>query len=196
MNPTQKQFSLNRVASRKQIPISKSKQPGHPDSGPRRKTMTVLAAVTTLFIAVATLSAYQTKPINLTGVWTGTLYRVEDNPKSAYLDLKQKDADLTGTAGPDANRQDAIAHGKLSTVKDVTSVTFDVAQSNGGVMKFDLKLVDGRLKGKVTVEANGKVLGEATLDLGREMNRGASRKQIPISSVIAEVLAGRWKDRS
>jgi hypothetical protein len=127
-----------------------------------------VALVAALLIAVATLSAVQAKPIDLTGVWTGTLTRSEGTAGTAHLDLKQKAADLTGTAGPAADRQSPIANGKITTVKDVTSITFDAAQPNGAVMSFDLKLVEGRLKGNVVLKLNGETRGEATLDVGRE----------------------------
>ena len=120
-----------------------------------------------LFVAASTLSAFQATVVDLTGVWTGTLTR-SDGSSTAYLDLKQKDAELTGSAGPDANRQSAIAHGKVETVKGVTSVTFEAPQQSGSVMKFNLKVVEGRLKGNVTLERNGEIRGEATLDVGRE----------------------------
>jgi hypothetical protein len=126
-----------------------------------------VALVAALFVAVSTVSAFQAKPVDLTGVWTGTLNRSDGGSSTAYLDLKQKDADLTGTAGPDADRQAAIAHAKVATANDVTSVTFDATQPNGSVMKFDLKLVEGRLKGKVTMERDGETR-EGTLDVGRD----------------------------
>lgn len=130
-----------------------------------RKSVALVAA---LLVAVSTLSAFQAKPVDLTGVWTGTLNRSDGGSSTAYLDLKQKDADVTGSSGPDRDRQSAIAPGKVATVKDVTSVTFDATQPNGSIMKFDLRLVEGRLKGKVTAELNGQTRGEATLDVGRE----------------------------
>ena len=129
-----------------------------------RKSVALVAA---LLVAVSALSAFQAKPGDLTGIWTGTLSRNDGGSGPAYLDLKQKEADLTGTAGPDADRQAAIAHGKVATEKDVTSVTFDATQPNGAVMKFDLKLVEGRLKGKVTMERDGEKR-EGTIDVGRE----------------------------
>ena len=73
---------------------------------------------------------------------------------------------MTGTAGPDADRQVAIANGKVSTVKGVTSVTFDATQPNGTVLKFDLKMVEGRLKGVARAEANGEKR-EMAIDVGR-----------------------------
>ena len=45
-------------------------------------------------------------------------------------------------------------------------MTFDATQPNGMVMKFDLKVVEGRLKGKVIAEANGEKR-EGTIDVGR-----------------------------
>jgi hypothetical protein len=129
-----------------------------------RKSVSLVAV---LLVAVSTLSAFQAKPVDLTGVWTGTLDR-GDGSGTAYLDLKLKDAELTGSCGPDADRQTAIAHGKVATVEGVTSVTFDATQPSGAVMKFDLKLVEGRLKGKVTLQRDGETRGEATLDVGRE----------------------------
>ena len=126
----------------------------------------MLVCTVALLMAASTLSAFQAKPGDVTGVWTGTLTRSGGDPGGAHLDLKQKGAELTGTAGPGADRQVAIANGKVTTVKGVTSVTFDATQPNGMVMKFDLKVVEGRLKGNVTAEQSGKKI-EAVLDVGR-----------------------------
>ena len=59
-----------------------------------------------------------------------------------------------------------IANGKVTTVKDVTTVTFDVTEPSGAAIHFDLKLVDGRLKGNCTAEMNGQKRN-AVLDVGR-----------------------------
>ena len=119
-----------------------------------------------LLVAASTLAGFQAKPADLTGTWTGTLTRSDGQGGTAHLELKQKAAELTGTAGPRADSQTPIANGKVTTVKGVTSAVFDSTQGNGAVMKFDLKLTDGRLKGAVTVERNGQKL-EAVLDVGR-----------------------------
>ena len=128
-----------------------------------RKILVLPAA---LLMAASTLSAFQAKPVDLTGTWTGTFTPATGEPGGAHIVLKQKGDEVTGTAGPGADRQLAIANGKVTTVKGVTSVTFDTTQPNGLVMKFDLKEVDGRLKGKATAEANGEKR-EATIDVGR-----------------------------
>jgi hypothetical protein len=80
--------------------------------------------------------------------------------------LTQKAAEVTGTAGPSPDRQFPLSNGKVATVKGVTTVTFDATQPNGLVMKFDLKLVDGRLQGQVTAERDGQKR-EGAVDLGR-----------------------------
>ena len=126
----------------------------------------ILVLPVLLLIAASTLSAFQAKPVDVTGVWTGSFTPSTGGQSGAHMDLKQKGTEVTGTAGPGADRQVAIANGKVTTVKGVTSVTFDATQPNGMVMKFDLTVVDGRLKGKATAEANGEKR-EATIDVGR-----------------------------
>ena len=127
----------------------------------------ILVLPVALLIAAAPLSAFQAKAVDLTGLWTGTFTRSDGGPTDALLDLKQKGTELTGTAGPDVEKQMPISNGKVTTEKGVTSVAFNVAQPNDFVLKFDLKLVDGRLKGKATAEANGEKR-EATIDVGRK----------------------------
>ena len=131
---------------------------------PHRK---MLVCAVALLMAASTLSAFQAKAVDVSGTWTGPFTRsTGGEPGEAHIVLKQKGTEVTGTAGPGADRQVAIANGKVTTAKGVTSVTFDATQPNGVVMKFDLKLVDGRLKGKATADANGEKR-EATIDVGR-----------------------------
>ena len=131
---------------------------------PLRKTLVLPVA---LLVAASAVSAFQAKPVDVTGTWTGTFTPSGGQPGGAHIVLKQKAAEVTGTAGPGADRQVAIANGKVTTVKGVTSVTFDATQPNGLMMKFDLKVVEGRLKGTATAEANGEKR-EAAVDVGRE----------------------------
>ena len=127
----------------------------------------ILVFPVALLVAASTLSALQQAKPDVTGVWAGSFTRTTGSPAEAHFNLKQKDDEVTGTAGPGVDRQVAIANGKVTTVKDVTSVTFEATQPNGTVMKFDLKLVEGRLKGKATAEVNGETR-EATIDVGRD----------------------------
>jgi hypothetical protein len=125
-----------------------------------------LALTVAILIAAAPLSAAQTKPVDLTGKWTGTLTSAGEGAGPAHIELTQKAAEVTGTAGPSPDRQFPLSNGKVATVKGVTTVTFDATQPNGLVMKFDLKLVDGRLQGQVTAERDGQKR-EGAVDLGR-----------------------------
>ena len=119
-----------------------------------------------ILIAASTLGAFQAKPVDVTGKWAGSLTRSDGQPSEAHFNFTQKGTALTGTAGPAADRQIAIENGKVATVKGVTSLTFQATQPNGLVMKFDLKVVEDRLKGKSTIEFNGETR-EATIDVGR-----------------------------
>lgn len=127
----------------------------------------IFALSLALFVAAAPLSAGQSKPVDLTGLWTGTFTETGGNPGGARIDLKHKDSAVSGTAGPDENRQAPISNGKVTTVKGVTGVTFDVTQPNGVVLSFNLTLTDGRLKGKATGASPSGDKREAAVDVGR-----------------------------
>ena len=121
---------------------------------------------------VSTAAAFQDKAPDLTGTWIGTFTSTtstgEKDEDPAYLSLKQTGEELTGTAGPRADRQQPIAKGKVTTVKGVTTATFEVTErGDGPVIRFEVKLVDGRLKGTAHAEFNGEKK-TATLDVGRE----------------------------
>lgn len=127
----------------------------------------VLTLSLALFVAAAPLSARQAKPADLTGLWTGTFAPSDGNPGGARIDLKHKGSEVSGTAGPDENRQAAISNGKVTTEKGVTGVTFDVTQPNGITLSFDLKLTDGRLKGTARGTSQSGEKREAAVDVGR-----------------------------
>ncbi|HET9370474.1 MAG TPA: hypothetical protein VFO19_09510 [Vicinamibacterales bacterium] len=129
-----------------------------------------LVVVCAVLILGSTLFASQTsKAPDLTGTWTGTFTTTTSNGPDedpAHMVLKHSGAELTGTAGPRPDRQMPLTNGKVTTVKGVTTVTFEVAEPNGAKIAFDLKLVDGRLKGSAKAEMNGQTR-DAVLDVGR-----------------------------
>jgi hypothetical protein len=129
-----------------------------------RKVLTLSLA---LFVAAAPLAAGQSKPADLTGLWTGTFTQSGGDAGGARIDLKHKGSEVSGTAGPDENRQAPISNGKVTTVKGVTGVRFDVTQPNGVVLSFDLTLTGGRLKGKATGSTPSGEKREAAVDVGR-----------------------------
>jgi hypothetical protein len=108
-----------------------------------------MKSILLLTCMVATLIA-----ADATGSWTGTLTETtsgQDQPHPAHLVLKQEGAALTGTAGPDADSQRPIAEGKVSD----GTLTFSLADANGTVMKFTLKLEGDEIKGDVRGEGGG-----------------------------------------
>jgi hypothetical protein len=133
---------------------------------------TPIALAAALCLSASTGLATQEKAPNVTGTWTGTFTSTtstgEPDEDPAYMSLKQTGEELTGTAGPRADRQQPLLKGKVASVKGVTTVTFDITEREAGpVIHFELKLVDGRLKGTANAEFDGQKR-TATVDVGRE----------------------------
>jgi hypothetical protein len=113
-------------------------------------------------LLIAPVAGAQT---DLTGTWSGPFVMTVDGDTHedfATMVLKQKGAELTGTAGPNALRQWPITKGKV----EGASAEFDV-QSEAPLIHFSLKLVDGHLKGDVKGEHDGQKL-TGTVDLQRK----------------------------
>lgn len=125
--------------------------------------MKTLAAIA---LALLTMAPVQAQTVNLTGKWSGTMTRTGPDGQTATIDfmcnLTQKGKALTGTVGPNAQRQWEIAKG----VVDGTKVSFQVQQPEGPLRTFTLTLVKERLEGQMLAEMNGQSF-EAKVDLGR-----------------------------
>ena len=80
------------------------------------------------------------------------------------FDLTQKGKVLTGTSGPNAERQWAIEKGGAV---DGTKVTFKVQQPEGPMRTFTLTLVDDRLQGEMLAELSGQSF-TTKVDMGRD----------------------------
>lgn len=124
--------------------------------------MKTLAAIA---IAVLTLAPVaQAQSTNLTGQWTGTMTGTapDGSPRSQGIEfnLTQKGKVLTGTAGPNAERQWAIAKGAVTGAK----ATFEVQQPDGPLFTFTLTLAKGHLQGDM-VGAQGTQTREFKVDL-------------------------------
>jgi hypothetical protein len=103
---------------------------------------------------------------DLTGTWTGPfIISVDGNSHddTAMMVLKQKGAELTGTAGPNEEKQWPISKGKV----DGAAAEFDL-QADGPLIHFTLKLADGHLKGDARAEHDGHTMS-ATVDLQRKV---------------------------
>ena len=126
------------------------------------------ALVAVVLVAPAAFAAE-----DLTGKWGGSfVITMDGNPPQddvVHMVATQKGTELTGTVGPNADKQVAIAAGKVVTTKEagkeVTKVTFH-AVVEGAEIHFDLALIDGHLKGKAKAERDGRTLS-AVLDMTR-----------------------------
>jgi hypothetical protein len=108
----------------------------------------LFAVLTSVAIASAPSQA------TVTGAWSGSLtFRILADEKAAPIHavLKQTGDVLTGTAGPDADRQYRILKGKATTTKAGVTITFELIV-DGEHTAFELTLADGLLKGKATSE--------------------------------------------
>jgi len=114
----------------------------------RRYLLSILAV---LVLVSSSGFAQQTAPPNLTGTWNGLLSGPESPGKGdpVVLILKQTGAELTGSGGPTPEQQlPMLKGGKVTTTKEGTSATFAVGNETV-TLSFDLKLVEGRLKGTI-----------------------------------------------
>jgi len=121
---------------------------------------------TFLFSGILLLAPFLMSADDLTGKWSGSfIITSSDGDKkdsTAFMDLKQKGAELTGTAGENPNTQWSIQKGKVEGNK----VTFEV-QTDGPLIKLELELVDGHLKGEAKAEHEGRSM-KAAVDLQRQ----------------------------
>ena len=117
-------------------------------------------------LALVLPSAVLAQAANLTGKWTGTLTRTAPGGQTQSIDflfdLTHKGKALTGTAGPNAERQWPIEKG----VVDGAKVTFQVQQPDGPLRKCTLTHDKGRLTGDMVLEFNGQT-ATVKVDMGR-----------------------------
>ena len=114
--------------------------------------MKTLAAFALLMF---TLAPAQTA--DLTGKWAGTFSpQMPDGTSREQpieMNLTQKGKVVSGTAGPNAERQWPVSKG----VVDGAKVAFDVTMDNGTVIKFTLTSAKDRLTGDADASQNGEV---------------------------------------
>ena len=100
----------------------------------------------------------------VSGKWSGFITPENGDGGSAYVILKQSDATITGSGGPDANDQWPGLHGTI----DGNKVSFEVKSTDDGtVYKGTLVLSGDHLKGDVVFTMADGTSGKATLDLTR-----------------------------
>ena len=129
--------------------------------------MKTLVALATLALTVPASAQTAKQTADLTGKWTGTMTRTAPDGRSQAIDwmfdLTQKGKVLTGTTGPNAERQWPIEKGGAV---DAGKVTFKVQQPDGPMRTFTLTLVKDRLQGDMLAELNGQSF-TTRVDAGR-----------------------------
>lgn len=130
--------------------------------------MQTLAVIAVLLLTMAPAPQQTKQTTDLTGKWTGTLTRTAADGQTQSInvmfDLTQKGKVLTGTVGPNAERQWTIEKG--GTV-DAGKVSFKVQQPEGPMRTFTLNLVKDRLQGEMKAELNEQSF-TAKVDVGRD----------------------------
>ena len=125
-----------------------------------KRLVSIISVVVLLASALMAMGAE-----DLTGKWTGSfIINMDGETKDdvAYMVLKQSGTELTGTAGPGADQQWPLLKGKV----DGNKVTFEV-QTDGPLLKFELTLADGHLKGDAKAEHDGHTM-KAAVDVQRQ----------------------------
>jgi hypothetical protein len=117
-----------------------------------------------IFVAAGALAAG-----DLTGKWSGNFNATspdgENHEDSAFFDLHQSGDALTGTAGPNEDKQFAIKEGKVDGSTITFTVTADMDDDKVD-LHFTLHLDGEHIIGQATGEAGGKKM-EAKIDLTR-----------------------------
>ena len=124
--------------------------------------MKTLAALAILALTLAPAHA----AADLSGKWSGSFTVARPDGTSGdqgiELNLTQKGKDLTGTAGPNAERQWTLSKGVVEGDK----VTFVVQVPDGPLISFTLALANDRLVGEAAGEEDGNKVS-AKVDVGR-----------------------------
>lgn len=122
----------------------------------------LVSVVSLVLVLTAVLFAAE----DLSGKWAGSFNITLDGQTKddlIYLDIKQKGTEITGTAGPSLEQQWPIQNGKIAGNK----VTFEV-KADEPLIKFDLTLAEGHLKGNANAEFDGKLM-TAAVDAKRKV---------------------------
>lgn len=117
------------------------------------------ALVCSILVVAAALTA---AAADVTGKWTGSFTPENGGDQSALLVLKQNGTAITGTAGPDEDRQWPIRVGKVEGNK----VTVEVQADNGAIYRCEMTLDGDHMKGDLTATQGDQTM-KAKLELSR-----------------------------
>jgi hypothetical protein len=104
--------------------------------------------------------------VSVTGKWSGSFdishANGETENSTAILVLKQTGTEITGTVGPDVDKQLPIQKGKIEGAK----ITLE-ADNQGRTIKFALVLSGDHLTGEASMSEDDGGIGKAKLDVTR-----------------------------
>jgi len=112
------------------------------------------------------MSAFALHAAELTGKWSGSFDITNEQgtkPDTAYMDLKESGGAVTGTAGPNEEKQFSLRKGKL----DGQKLTFEVVMDDGGVLAFELSFDGTSIQGSCTGTGDGGEKLSAKVNLKR-----------------------------
>ena len=133
----------------------------------RGSTMRLLFCAFLAVSAASTSASQVPVSVSVAGTWAGPLVFKDDGmteEQYVHVVLKPNADGLSGTAGHDVEHQYPIRKGKVATEKGVMTVAFEFI-ANGVHTVFDLKLVDGVLKGTARIEGEDGQVHIATAEL-------------------------------
>jgi hypothetical protein len=113
-----------------------------------------MTRIASLIVVVLSLHSVP-RAEDFTGKWSGSFITTQpdgtQNDGRIFMSLTHKALELTGTAGPNEQRQ-----WPLKGSVDGSKVTFDVQSEEAGIIKFTLTFADGHLKGEAAAEVQGQ----------------------------------------
>jgi hypothetical protein len=113
------------------------------------------------------LSSLALTAAKLNGPWSGsfdvTNANGETKADTAYMDLKEANGEVTGTAGPNPDKQWPLKKGKL----DGRKLTFEVSTDEGGLLVCDLLFNEESIGGTCSGSGEGGEKMSARLNLKR-----------------------------
>jgi hypothetical protein len=122
---------------------------------------TLLCILVLAFSGIATAD-----DVSATGKWSGS-FKIshangETEDSTAILVLKQTGTEITGTVGPDEDKQLPIQKGKI----EGTKITLE-ADNQGRTIKFALVLSGDHITGEASMSEDDGGIGKAKLDVTR-----------------------------
>ena len=130
--------------------------------------MRTLLCVLVLSLSVLAFSSMAiADDVNVTGKWSGSFNIThasgETEDSTAFLVLTQTGSEITGTVGPDEDKQLPIQKGKIEGAK----ITLE-ADNQGRTIKFALILSADHITGEASMSEDGGGIGKAKLDVTRK----------------------------